>query len=444
MKVRSSHTAVLIAILLVLCSQEAAQAQLSSQFSTVFQTILRDRMQKSTGEHKTHYFEAAAEADSALVPALNGLVVSNLSSFPLSSTTPGISFDFSGGELVSVQEGAGPVFADRATTVGKGNINVGVNATYLDLNRIRGLATEQIRFTFTHKDVNNDGLLGGTDVDGATEADYIDVTMGLNLTASIFALYGTWGITRNLDVGVAVPFISIHMHGTARAVINSYSYARYQSASHFFGQSSDAPILETNVGYDRSATGVGDVAVRLKYCFLKGSGLDLGLLADVRLPTGKKEDFFGSGKTNALIAALLSKKMGDFSWHLNAGYELRNTEYESDRVVLKGGFDHRILKGLTFAADFLGTFDTDRSKTVKLFPGTASIVEYGRLGGQSIKSIELSNVPDRENDNLYDLSAGFKFSPSEGFLVLLNMLVPLNNGGLRSPVATTIGISMNF
>lgn len=433
-----------VAFLVSFCPARQARAQLNTVFNSVFDTILRDRLILSPGQHKNHYVAAASQAESLLTPALNGLIVSNISSFPLSSTTPGLSFDFSGGQLVSVQEGTGPVFADRATTIGKGRINVGFNATYLDMSRVRGVATDQMRFTFTHEDVNGDGILGGADAEGSTEADVIDVTMGMNLTAQIFALYGAWGITQNLDVGIAVPFIRIHMNGTASAVINSFTYANTGRASHFFSGTADNPVLVTEVPYDQSATGIGDVVLRLKYCLLRGSGVDLGALADVRFPTGKKEDFLGSGKMDAILGLLFSKKLGDFTPHLNLGYEIRKADFQSDRVVLKGGFDHRILEGLTFAADFLGTVDVNSAEAIRLYPGSVTIVEAGNNNGQAMRTVRLSNIPDSENDNLYNLSVGLKYSPSQSFLILANMLVPLNQAGLRATVAPTVGLSLNF
>jgi hypothetical protein len=432
------------ALLCVISLGGIARAQLNTVFNSVFHTILVDRMILSPGEHKNHFLPAATQAESLLTPALNGLIVSNISSFPLSSTTPGVTFDFSGGQLVAVQEGAGPVFADRATTIGRGRINIGFNFTYLDLSRVRGVATDQMRFTFTHEDVNNDGILGGPTAEAAPEADVVDVTMGMNLTAEIFALYGAWGITKNLDVGIAVPFIHIHMSGTAHATINSFTYANSGQADHIFGGTADNPILETQVPYDESATGIGDIVLRLKYSFLRGGSMDLGALADVRIPTGRVEDFLGSGKADALFALLVSKKIGDFTPHFNLGYEVRMADFQSDRVVIRGGFDHRILQGLTFAADFLGTVDVNPSEAIKLYPGSASIVESGNNGGQVIRTISLSNIPDSDNDNLYNLSLGMKYSPWQGALVLANILVPLNQAGLRASIAPTVGISVDF
>ncbi len=431
------------ATVLLLSSLTGAHAQLDQQFTQIFNTILKDRLILSPGPHKGHYFEAAASAESLLTPSLNSLIVSNISSFPLTSTTPGVSFSFSGGELVSSTEGLGPVFADRATTVGRGKFSFGLNATYLDLSRFRGLATDQMQFAFTHKDLNGDGILGGLD-STATEADVIDVTLGTHITASIFVFYATYGITSNLDLGIAVPLIHISVNGTAHAVISSYTYANQGFAEHVFGGTATRPILTTDVPYDQSVTGLGDLAVRLKYCFLRGGSVDLGALVDARIPTGKKEDFLGTGKADVTIAGLLSKKIGDFAPHFNVGYEIRSAEFQSSRVVVKGGFDQKLLAGMTFAADFLGTFDTDQSKAIKLFPGSATIREFAGPGQFTDVTVPLSNIPDRNNDNLYNLSVGFRFAPSTSVLFLANILVPLNDGGLRAPIAPTVGFSMNL
>jgi hypothetical protein len=443
MKAPSAKTLAAASLLWSLCLTNTLHAQIDKQFTTVFQTILRDRLLLSPGAHKNHFIDAAAEAESLLTPALNSLIVSNISSFPLSSTTPGITFDFSSGVPVIVSQSLGPIFADRAETIGRGKINAGFNATFLNLTKFRGLETDKMRFTFTHKDLNDDDILGGLDSTG-TEGDVIDVTMGSEINASIFAFYASMGVTSNLDVGIAVPVTHVSVSGTAKALISSYTYANQGRAAHFFGGTSANPTLETSVPYDGSATGIGDIAVRVKYCFLRSTGIDLGALLDVRIPSGKKEDFLGSGKTGVIVSGILSKKVGEFNPHINLGYEVRAADFQSNRVVLKGGFDQKVLSGVTFAFDFLGTFDVDKSKAIRLFPGTRSITDYADPTNYSVRTINLSDIPDRDNDNLYNLSAGIRYSPSSRVLFLANMLVPLNDGGLRSPVAPTIGLSVNL
>ena len=421
-------------------------AQLSNVFSNVFKTILDDRLRLSgsPGQHGTHFQKAAALAESTLTPALNTLISRNIGSFPLSSTSAGITFDFSSGLPVSITESMGPIFAELGQTFGQGKLNIGFNYNYLDLSRFRGIRTQDMRFTFTHQDVGAPGL-----GDSPNESDILDVTLDLNVNASIFALFATLGVTNNFDVGVAVPIVHVELNGNARAHISSFTYAYLGAAYHQFGKDTLNPVLDTTVPYDESVTGLGDIAFRFKYGSIRAADMDIAALLDVRLPTGKKENFLGSGKTNVRLLGILSRRIGDFTPHLNVGFEYRGErEFESNVIQFASGFDQKVTSGLTFAMSVLGQFDIESSKAIKLFPGTVRIVDRivrgGIVVGQNPRDIGLSNVPDRNNDNLLTLSTGFRYAPSEQLILLGNVLVPLNAGGLRPVVAPTIGLSVNL
>jgi len=429
-----------------------ANAQLNTVFSNVFDEILARRLDTTgvVSVHGRHFFPAAALANSELTPALNSLVSSNVSSFPLSSTSVGVTFDFSTGLPVSITESMGPIFAETGRTLGKGKFNVGVNYSYLNLSTFRGLATEDMRFTFTHQDVPPLGdTLGAAN---SNESDLIDVTMGMRVRASIFALFATFGVLNGLDIGVAVPVVNISLKGTAVATINSYTYARLGLANHHFGIGTDPynPILETRVPYNQSATGLGDIALRLKYSVLRSADVDIAALLDVRLATGKKEDFLGTGKTNFRLSGIISRKIADFTPHLNVAYERRTADFESDQFVYAAGFDNKVLSGLTFAFAVLGQVSLNNDKTIKLFPGTATVIDLPGTsasppaGSRSVRDVQLSNIPDRSNDNQTSASFGFRFAPSERVIFLGNILIPLNDGGLRASVAPTVGVSISL
>jgi hypothetical protein len=65
-------------------------------------------------------------------------------------------------------------------------------------------------------------------------------------------------------------------------------------------------------------------------------------------------------------------------------------------------------------------------------------------GGRSARTVRLSNIPDRENDNLFSLAAGVRYAPTDVFMVFANILAPLNTAGLRASVVPTIGASLRF
>jgi len=203
------------------------------------------------------------------------------------------------------------------------------------------------------------------------------------------------------------------------------------------------PQFETSFRYDESGTGLGDIAVKLKYSFLRGTDVDLAALLDVRIPTGDEDDFLGTGKTSVRFSGIISKKIGDFTPHLNIGYDRRAADLDSDEFEFVAGFDHKIASGLSFAFDILGEFDLNDDEVIKLFPGTKTISDRVPMG-QSERQVDRSNIPERDDDNSISVSFGFRYAPSEHVILLGNILVPLNEGGLRSTVAATYGVSVSL
>jgi len=56
----------------------------------------------------------------------------------------------------------------------------------------------------------------------------------------------------------------------------------------------------------------------------------------------------------------------------------------------------------------------------------------------------LSNIPERNHDSTLNAAFGFRAAASERFLFLGNVLLPINDGGLRSTLTSTIGLTMSF
>lgn len=428
----------LCGILGFLLSANNLDAQVNTVFKNIFDQFLIDDLQLSPGKHGNHFRRAARLADSLLTPALNNLIASNVSSFPLASTSVGVSFDFSTGQPISIVESLGPIFAETGRTLGRGKVNAGVNYTYLGLSNFRGLKTEDMRFTFTHVDLTDNDMLG----DEPNESDIMDVTLGLDANASIFAFFATMGVTKNLDIGVAIPTINVSLSGDATALVSSFTFAAIDTANHHFGSDPLNPVLEKTRNYKETASGIGDLTVRVKYSFLQGAGFNLAALLDVRLPTGNKEDFLGTGKTNARLIGILSRKFNDFTPHLNLGYEYRGAELDSDEFEFAAGFDHKLVSGLTFAIDILGEFDLQKEEAISLFPGTETITDQAI--GQNVRKVDLSNIPERDNDSVINAAFGLRFAPSERVILLGNVLVPLNDGGLRSDLAATVGLAISI
>ncbi len=444
----------------LLCAP-GAHAQLNTVFSDMFRTILGPAsLQKAGGQanHQNHFLHSDSVANDQLVPALNSLIAGNVSSFPLSSTGAGVIYEASAGLdpvtglPLPASTSLGPIFGETGKPLGAGKIALEVSYTYLDLASFRGLPTDQMQFAFTHQEVPNratgkpDSVLGLN----PNESDVITITTDLHARAEIGALSATMGVTKDLDVGVAVPLISLTLSGTARAVISSYSFAVVGYANHYFGGDSLHPILQTAYPYSRTATGIGDVALRAKYSIARGGSLDAAALLDLRLPTGKTEDFLGNGKAWGSIWGIISRRVGDVTPHLNVGYTRNPADFQSDALEFRAGFDDKFFSTLTFALDILGHIDLNSSKGVHLAPGTTTIYDHpGKFPttdstGVAVRQVANSNIPDSNTDDIYSAAIGFRYSPAERIVLVFNMLVPLNNKGLRAALAPTLGFSASF
>ncbi len=440
MRVLFSKPVVLLSGIFTLLWANASHAQINKVFNNVFREILEQRLSLSPGVHGEHFLEAADLASGLLAPALNGLIASNVAAFPISSATVAtLTFNIDAGRPASSTESLGPILAETAETLGKNKINLEFNYTYLNLAKFRGVPTGDIRFTFTHQDVTNDGTLG----ESPNESDTIDLFPGVDVDAGVLAFVATWGVTNDLDFGIAVPIINLRMRGSATSIVNSFTFQNLGAANHHFGADATNPVLQTTVPYDESAAGLGDMALRLKCNWLKGESLYWASLFEVRLPTGDKNDFLGSGKTSLKLYSILSKRIGHFTPHLNLAFDRRNAAFDSDELEFIAGFDQRIVSGVNFALEISGDFDLNERETIKLFPGSVKIVDRLATGTRE-RNLKLSNIPDRNNDNTLNAALGIRVAASERLLFLGNVLVPINDAGLRSTFVTTIGLTSSF
>jgi len=426
---------VVFSLLLVTSS---ARAQLDRVFGSIFDRVLGQDLQL-IGEHGTHFREAAAQANRVLTPGLNALIASNVSSFPLTSTIAGATYDLSSGRPVKITESLGPIFAETASTLGKSKINVGFEYTHLSLEKFRGLRTQDLRFTFTHLDLKKDGKPLGDDI---VELDVMDVNLDLDANANIFAFFATFGVTNNLDVGVAIPVITTSLSGEATATLRG----PFAGVLHTFrGGTTNSPNLVDRIPYDESASGIGDIAVRVKYNFVRGAGMNLAALVDVRLPTGDEADFLGTGETSTRLSLIATQKIAQFTPHLNIGYDLRPAALDSDELEFALGFDQKMAEGVTFAVDFLGEVDINSDEAITFFPQeTVTIVDKTNAPVVTQRTERLTNILTRDNDNIFNASFGLRVAASEKLLLLGNVVVSLNDGGLRSNVVPTFGATVSF
>lgn len=392
----------------------------------------------ATEVHGNHFIPAEIEANAAILDFFTNAIARSVSSFPIPTTVASETFVFVDGVPTPTSTSFGPISAERAQTVGRGRLNAGISFTHLGFTDLRGVHLDDVRLTFVHENVdfpNCDEIFqGDCSLYGVpqVENDVIDLTLDLDMGADVFVLYGTYGLTDWLDLSVAVPVVNLELNGVSTARITP---STGDEALHFFGGTQENPELAARSQTRGETTGIGDVAVRLKARVAEGDTWQLGVLAETRAPTGREEDFLGTGEWNAKGLLILSGEFQGFSPHANVGYEFRGSDLEEDDFETVLGFDHRVSSWATLAVDLLGTFKVGDREL--LLPEPVEIEEPFR------REVELTNLPERRDD-VIDGALGFKFRTGPGLILITNVLVPLNDGGLRTGPVPTVGLEYSF
>jgi hypothetical protein len=388
--------------------------------------------------HGAHFVPSAVSQNGSLISFLTTAISGSVANAPIGSTSGGTTFRFEAGVPVRTSTSAGPIFAERGQTIGRGRTVVGIGSTSSHLSSLRGTDLQNIELFFTHENVDFPGcdaanggrcaLMGIPNL----ENDVMQFKLALDLDVRITSFYATYGVTDKLDVGIVLPIVSTTLHGRSDANIFPFGGT---TAAHFFAGTPASPVLNASRDVDGSAWGVGDVAIRTKLNVHQSPRTNIALLADARFATGNEDNLLGSGQFSARGLAILSATAGALSAHLNSGYSYRGGGQRNDFVLATVGFDDLIAEHVTLAADLVNEFQVGRSK-LRLPPPVVYDVPFKR-------TVNPTSIPDIADD-VVNGSFGFKFTTDNGFTILTNALIPLNRGGLRANVTYTAGVEFVF
>ncbi|HKO15424.1 MAG TPA: hypothetical protein VJU87_04240 [Gemmatimonadaceae bacterium] len=391
--------------------------------------------------HGSHFIPSAVAENGSIIGFLTEALSTNIANVPIGATSGGVSFHFEAGVPVKTSTSAGPIFAERAPTLGRGRGVVGLGRSAFHFSTLRGVPLNGIDLVFTHQNVNFpgcDSTFGGDCSKmglPTVENDVMQFHLNLGLDVQVTTLYATYGLFDWMDVGVVVPLVSTKLHGESDAQIVPFGGP---TASHFFAGTPTNPVLSATRVVDGSSFGLGDVAVRTKISVHQTPVSSFALLADARFATGSSDDFLGSGAFSARGLAILSGRVGAFSPHANVGYAYRarnSSQHWNDAVLATAGFDDLIAQRVTLAADLVSELQVGRSNLTLPPPVTYDLPFH--------RTVIPTNLPDTRDD-VVNGSLGFKFTLPSGFTIVTNALVPVNRGGLRADVIYTAGLELNF
>src|SRR5262245_52140844 len=119
---------------------------------------------------------------------INNLLADQLSSFPLGSSAGGFTWTFEpkSGSFSRASDSFGPIFAERALTIGRNKLNIGVNYQRVTFDHLDG---KQLR----GGDIV--GYTGLPDQGGSIGGVFFAEALDLQLTTDTISVFGTYGVT---------------------------------------------------------------------------------------------------------------------------------------------------------------------------------------------------------------------------------------------------------
>ena len=384
--------------------------------------------------HAAHFSSQPAARET--LEQLNTGIAAQLATFPLGSSSGGFtySFDPSLGVFTRTSESFGPLFAERALTLGRGKLTFGVNHTRAKFDTFEGLdlRSGDIQLFLRHQLSGNNLFF---------EPDLIRADLRLDVQTQTTSLFASYGLSDRLDIGVAVPFVETRLNARIGETVERLATASFPNGVIHQFQGGGDFREEVQSG---KASGIGDVLVRAKYRFKASGNVGLAAGLDVRLPTGDADNLLGAGSTQTKVF-LIASGAGTFAPHVNAGYTFSTGSNEvigslPNEFNYTAGFDAAAAKRVTVTGDLVGRLLLDASRVRQVDVP----YQYIPFGGQQQTTVIKDYVTSKGNTNLLFGAFGVKFNPGSGFLVSANVLFSLTQRGLQDRFIPVIGVDFSF
>jgi hypothetical protein len=449
-----------------------------------------------TGDFHAAHFGTDFLATFAPINQAVGIQVSQL---PIASPSSGITFTFDKVtklETPATDESLGPILGERAGTIGRKRLFVGFSYQDFNFSTIDGQHIDNIPTVLQHQPFPAttqipkcpvQTALTGTKYDGdpCFVRDYIQTTNNIHLRVHQYTIYVTYGITRHLDFSAAIPILDVQMKVTSNATIvpNSATPSAVGAPGnvwHSFNPlnpvlapqcasavAANQACLQASFSDSGSATGIGDVVLRGKYTVYQGERAGFAAGMDVRLPSGDETNFLGSGAVGVKPFGVFSYK-ARVSPHAEVGYEVNggstlagnNLVPSGSATVAKGSLPNRFLyivgADVVIAKRLTGAFDIYGQRLFSAPEFTAQpYKDYGNCSGATnadavncavyTPGTTHPDVAQKIADvNITSASLGLKLRAFSKLVITGNVLLKLDDGGLRSRVVPLVGVSYSF
>lgn len=282
---------------------------------------------------------------------VNALLV-NLGTVPLASSSGGFVYRFN--ERLGTVERAtdlfGPFFVERARVPGRGRASFGVAVTASDLDELDGRSLTDGTLITTANQFRDEPAAFDTD------------SLTLEIRSRSMTIFGSVPLSDRLEVGAALPILDLSLEGSRINVYRGLTFNQARATA--------------------SASGPGDAAIRAKYLLYgEGSG-GVAASAELRLPTGDRDNLLGAGRTGWRVSGIASYEPAHFGVHVNAGIAGGGV---SDEVTFSAAALGAPSPRLTVSAELL-VRRVDELRDINLVaaphPTIAGVDTYRLVGGE--------------------------------------------------------------
>ena len=350
-----------------------------------------------------------------LMSVLATLTSIEVSTAPLGTSTGGFTFTFDPNLRTWTRSAStfGPSFAERSLTTGKAKFSAGFNVLHAGYDSFGGY------------DLQNGDLRPAQNVKNtATPISYS--TLKMNMSSDTVVGFAHVGVTDNLDVGIAVPWVRVSLD--AEGAFFNAAGTDISAGQH--------PVIPTT-----TSSGIGDIAIFGKYQLYKHENGGVAAAVELRFPSGDQNELRGLGVTRTL-AALIWSKGGKISPHANVGYEFwsANVPIATDGSVFAKN-QAKYAVGVEFEAN-------PRTTVVVDLVGR-QLMNGGQVGYQTFPAMLGTGTADLlvatpEGLSQVALAPGVKFNVWRSVLITGNVLASLTSGGVRARFIPVFGVDWAF
>ena len=366
----------------------------------------------------------------------NAALASQISALPLPAPSSGFTYtmDPTLGVFTRSTQSFGPIMVERAETVGKGKFAAGFAIQRFSFDKIEGIDLGALPAVFTH----DDAAPGG-------RADVVTTTSDVAASITQQTAFVTYGLGERFDASLAVPFVIAELSVRSTATVQRLGTGT-NSIVHYYDTNGAVGSTREYARTGR-ATGLGDVTLRLKGQAARwGGGNGVAFAMDLRMPTGDEEDLLGSGAWGVRPFMAASFGVGRLSPHVNVGYQWNGESLLAGNVVTGEsadladelayavGFDVAAHQRLTLCADLVGRY----------------VMSSSRIEGTTFTGLNDAHTTfpdirfDESSYNQANLALGFKANPAGRLLVVFNVLLKLDDKGLRDKVTPLLALDYTF